>query len=172
MKSILNNRGMITTESLIVFPLTLMISLIFFSYLILEFEKSHIVLRANQIIINPFTLTESYEDRNLIEVKISESPLTRSVSVNYELDFTSDIIPSRKGLGISYKGGFTDYKKLNILALKGSINDGFLDESLSPNGLLDKESLIEKKSVKDNLESDSLADKALASKGLGDDQWI
>ncbi len=170
MKCLLNKRGMITIESLIVFPLTLMISLIFFSYLILEFEKSHIVLRANQIIINPFSITESYEDNELIEAKISESPLTRSVRVNYELDFTSDIIPSRRGLGISYKGTFTDYKKLNILALKGSLNDGFLDESLSPNGLLDKENLMEENSAKDNLESDSLADKALAGKGLGGDQ--
>jgi hypothetical protein len=133
-KYIDNKQGMITVESLIVFPLTLMIVFVFSAYLFLEFEKSNVVLSSNQMSLDVLSYRkEKPKDNDFMEVYLSETPFTRSIKIDREITFTSEIMPEWTTINVKYKNKSTDYKKFNVLILKDALFDGFVDESVGDN---------------------------------------
>lgn len=133
-KYIDNNQGMVTVESLIVFPLTLMIVLVFSAYLFLEFEKSNIVLSSNQVCLDVlyFDIDNTKEDI-FTETRVSETPFIRNIEIDRQVQFTNEIMPKWTSINVNYKNKSTSYKKFNLLILKDALFDGFLDESAGEN---------------------------------------
>jgi hypothetical protein len=129
-----NKQGMITVESLIVFPLTLMIVFVFSAYLLLEFEKSNVIISSNErsIDILSYHKEKPLED-NFTNIFLSETPFTRSINIDSEITFTSEIMPEWTTINVKYKNKSVDYKKFNLLILKDALFDGFVDESEGDN---------------------------------------
>lgn len=129
-KYIDNSRGMVSIESLIVFPLLLTIIMIFSSYMLLEFEKSNIIISSNQMSLDILSFEkESLKSNKYIKVDRKESPFTRSVDMEGEIRFTSEILPEWASIHIKYSNKSSLSKKFNTLILKDALFDGFVSES-------------------------------------------
>lgn len=133
-KFIKNDKGMITVESLIVFPLIIMIIFVFFAYLLLEFEKSNIVLRSNSISLDALAYQKKLPPEDeFFSRRLIKTPFTEHLEIKRDIRLTNKTMPKFTTIDIYYKNKSINYKKFNILIFKRTIIEAVTDKSESEN---------------------------------------
>lgn len=124
-----DNSAMITVESLIVFPMILMIVFVFSSLMLLEFEKSYLILSSNQFGLEVVSYDKDKPaDNNFRNVEIKKTPFTESISIKEDVRFTSEVMPKWTTIDLSYRNKSTYFNRFNVLILKEALYDAFVND--------------------------------------------